>query len=437
MKTVVIGLGRIGLPLALVTADSGIIVTGIDIKEELISMLKNKEEPFYEPMLKELLEKHLNKNFYPKLQDEATDDIRDAEYIIITIGTEFVKYPQKPNIGRLFSIIENILTVGIEGKTIILRVTMPVGYTDKIKEKIESNGLKEGVDFYLAFVPERIMEGKAIEEEKTLPKIIGCYNDSSFQKVKLFFSKIGGEIIQVTNPKTAEFIKLIDNAWRNTRFAFSNELAFLAEKNGIDVIEAISSANESYKRNQIPVPGPVSGYCLGKDPYILEDAFKEVSQKRGFNSVWFYGRMANDWLIEKVIEYVGGGAVLVAGLTFKADIDDFRYSHGIEIVKRMIEDRKKVYVHDPYLDKNMYTKIPTEIEDKVKKIFSFSSIPEEVETIIFSVPHREYKKIKISDLTPSFKIIDLWNIFRNQIQITKGANTRYVALGWEGYYESR
>jgi len=425
MKAVVIGLGRIGLPLALVAADSGIIVTGIDIKEELIKMLKNRNEPFHEPMLKELLEKHLNKNFYPKLQDEAKEDIKYAEYIVITIGTEFVKYPEKPNIDRLFSIIENILNIGIGGKTIILRVTMPVGYTDKIKEKIENNGLKEGVDFYLAFVPERIMEGKAIEEEKTLPKIVGCYTDTSFQKVKLFFSKIGGEIIRVTNPKTAEFIKLIDNAWRNTRFAFANELAFLAEESGIDVIGAISSANKGYKRNQIPIPGPVSGYCLGKDPYILEDAFKEIAQKRGFNSVWFYGRKANDWLIEKIIENVEGETVLVAGLTFKADIDDFRYSHGIELVRRLIDNGKKVYVHDPYISKNMYTTLPKNIDKKVKKVESLYSIPEEVETIIFSVPHKEYKEMQISELNPSLKIIDLWNIFRDQII----NSTNYIALG--------
>jgi len=357
MKAVVIGLGRIGLPLALVAADSGIMVTGVDIKKELVDMLKNGEEPFYEPMLKELLGKHLNKNFYPKLQNEAIEDIKDANYIIITIGTEFVKYPQKPNIDRLFSITEGLLNIGIKDKTIILRVTMPVGYTDKIKEKMENNNLKEGINFYLAFVPERIMEGKAIEEEKNLPKIVGCYTDESFEKVKLFFGKIGGEIIRVSNPKTAEFIKLIDNAWRNTRFAFANDLAFLAEENGVDVIDAISSANDGYKRNQIPIPGPVSGYCLGKDPYILENAFKEISQKREFNSVWFYGRKANDWLIEKIIENVDGKAVLVAGLTFKADIDDFRYSHGIELVKRLLENGKKVYVHDPYLNKNIYTVI--------------------------------------------------------------------------------
>ena len=414
MKAVVIGLGRIGLPLALVAADAGIDVTGIDIKKELIGGLLNKKVPFYEPYMEELLKKHCQKNFYPKLQEDAVNDIEGAGYIIITIGTEFVKYPQKPSIDRLFSIIDDLLQIGIRDKTVIIRVTLPIGYTDKIRKKIEETGLKEGKDFYLAFVPERIMEGKAIEEEKTLPKIIGCYSDESFKKVSEFFKKVGGGIIRVTNPRTAEFIKLIDNAWRNTRFAFANELAFLAEENEIDVLEAIECANKGYERNQIPIPGPVSGYCLGKDPYILEGAFEKVVKKRGFNSLWYYGRQANDWFYDKIVEEVDGKKILIAGLTFKANIDDFRYSHGIEIIKKLLEKGYEVYVHDPYMDKNDYTTLPKNLEKKVTKIYSLADGIKKVDTIIFATPHEEYKNFE--DYFPSsLKIIDLWNMFRNKI----------------------
>ncbi len=414
MKAVVIGLGRIGLPLALVAADAGIDVTGIDIKKELIGGLLNKKVPFYEPYMEELLKKHCQKNFYPKLQEDAVNDIEGAGYIIITIGTEFVKYPQKPSIDRLFSIIDDLLQIGIRDKTVIIRVTLPIGYTDKIRKKIEETGLKEGKDFYLAFVPERIMEGKAIEEEKTLPKIIGCYSDESFKKVSEFFKKVGGGIIRVTNPRTAEFIKLIDNAWRNTRFAFVNELAFLAEENEIDVLEAIECANKGYERNQIPIPGPVSGYCLGKDPYILEGAFEKVVKKRGFNSLWYYGRQANDWFYDKIVEEVDGKKILIAGLTFKANIDDFRYSHGIEIIKKLLEKGYEVYVHDPYMDKNDYTTLPKNLEKKVTKIYSLADGIKKVDTIIFATPHEEYKNFE--DYFPSsLKIIDLWNMFRNKI----------------------
>ncbi len=412
MKAVVIGLGRIGLPLALVAADSGITVTGIDIKKELIEKLRNRKIPFNEPRLDDLLEKYCEKRFFPRLPEEGEEDIKKADYIIFTVGTMFVKYPEKPSLDRLLSLVSDVLRLGIKGKTLIFRVTLPIGSTDKIKDFIEdSTKMEEGKDFYMAFVPERIMEGKAVEEEKKLPKIVGCYNDESFEKVRYFFEKIGGEIIRVSSPKVAEFVKLIDNAWRNTRFAFANELAFLAEENGIDVWEAIKAANEGYERNQIPIPGPVSGYCLGKDPYILEGAFEKVARKRGFNSVWYYGRLANDWMIEKIVEDITGKSVLVAGLSFKANIDDFRYSHGIEIVRGLLKRGCRVYVHDPYLDSNSYTKLPADLINKVEKVSSVEEGIGKVEIVLFSVPHREYHNLP-ADLLKKVKVVDLWNIFK-------------------------
>jgi len=418
MKAVIIGLGRIGLPLALVAADSGINITGIDIKEDLIESLINKKTPFYEPLLDELLDKHCKINFYPKIPQEAKEDIKKASHIIFTIGTMFVKHPEKPSLERVFSLIDDILKIGIKDKTIIFRVTLPIGSIDCIKDYIENRtNLINGQDFYLAFVPERIMEGKAIEEERILPKLVGCYDDITFEKVKQFFSKIGGEIIRVSSPRTAEFIKLVDNSWRDTCFAFANELAFLAEENEINVLEAIQCANQGYKRNQIPIPGPVSGYCLGKDPYILECAFDRIVKRRGFNSVWYYGRRANDWLIDKVVEEVKGRKVLVAGLSFKENIDDFRYSHGIEIVRILIDKGYLVSVCDPYLDKNYYTKLPNDVEEKVKKFDSLESAIEDVDTIIFTIRHQEYLNLDIEKIVKNkmkspVKVIDLWNIFR-------------------------
>ena len=414
MKIVIFGLGRIGLPIALVCTDSGYKVTGIDINKRLINSLKNKKLPFYEPGMKDLLLKHINKNFFPKHQENNIEpDLKEAEYIILAVGTSFAKYPEKPKLDTLHSIINQITKINLKGKTIILRVTLPIGTSDNAKKLIEEKtNLKEGKDFWFAFVPERIMEGKAIKEEKNLPKIIGTYNDEAYKKVSNFFKKIGGKLVKVSNPRTAEFIKLIDNSWRNTRFAFANELSFLAEKNNIDVLEAIESANKGYKRNEIPIPGPVSGYCLGKDPYLLELAFEEISKKRGFNSVWCYGRQANDWLNQKIIEEVKGKNILVAGLSFKQDIDDYRYSHSIEIVQKLVEKGYNVYVHDPYLDSNYYTTLPKKLEKKVKKTKNINEIIKKIDTIIIATRHKEYKNLDIKTIKPTTKIMDLWNIYR-------------------------
>jgi UDP-N-acetyl-D-mannosaminuronic acid dehydrogenase len=257
------------------------------------------------------------------------------------------------------------------------------------------------------------MQGKAIVEERQLPKIVGCFSDGGFNKVNIFFNKIGGNIVRVSNPRTAEFIKLIDNSWRNTRFAFANELAFLAESNNIDIMEAIESANKGYERNQIPRPGPVSGYCLGKDPYLLELAFEEIAEKRGFGSIWFYGRKANDWHIEKIVAEVEGKNILVAGLSFKENIDDYRYSHAIEIIRMLLAKDCNVMVCDPFLNENYYSTLPEDIKDNVKEFASLKdALTEKLDTIIFATRHDEYKKFDIKKIPKHVKIIDLWNMYK-------------------------
>ncbi|MFW6173816.1 MAG: nucleotide sugar dehydrogenase [Elusimicrobiota bacterium] len=418
MKVCVFGLGRIGLPITLVCADSGYKVVGIDVNERLVNSLKEGKIVFNEPGLKELVTKHLNKNFFPRHQDEdVTSDLKEAEYIILAVGTGFAIYPDKPNLSTLYSVIGQLIATGLRGKTIILRVTLPMGTCDNVKDFIEKKtSLKEGKDFWFSFVPERIMEGKAIIEERGLPKIVGAYNDKGFSKVNRFFKKIGGKIVRVSNPRTAEFIKLVDNSWRNTRFAFANELAFLAEINGVDVIEVIESANAGYERNEIAQPGPVTGYCLGKDPYLLELAFEEIARRRGFGSLWYYGRRANDWLVDKVMDETKGKNVLIAGLSFKEDIDDFRYSYGIEIARRLLAKGYRVAVCDPFLNKNYYTRLPDDLLDKVKGLNSIEkAVAQDIDTIIFTTRHREFQDFNIKsfmkECSKPVKIIDLWNIY--------------------------
>ncbi len=427
MKISVFALGRTGLPLSLVCADSGFEVIGIDINQELVDQIKNKKLPFYEPGMKELIDKHLNKRFFPTT--EITDEVKDCEYFIIAIGTKFNRYPERGSLTNLYIVVDRIRKIGVKGKTIIFRVTLPIGTTDKIKKRIEQDGLKEGKDFYLSFVPERLMEGKAISEEKNLPKVIGSYSDEGFNKVKSFFEKIGGEIVRVDNPKTAEFVKLIDNSWRNMRFAFANEVAFLSDTNNVNVMEVIRAANKGYERNGIPLPGPVSGYCLGKDPYLLEMAFNKVIV-RGFNSVWFYARRANDWLCKKIVGEVIGENILVAGLSFKQDIDDYRNSHSIDIIDLLLDEGFHVIVNDPYLDSTTYTRLPTNIDNNVEKMKLFDAM-KKADTIIFATAHKIYRDLSVKDLLNNtkkdVKILDLWNIFEGKIENQK--DIKYIGLG--------
>ena len=427
MKVSVFALGRTGLPLSLVCADSGFDVIGIDINEELVQQIKDGEIPFYEPGMKKLLDKHLGKKFIPTT--EITSDVKKSDYFIIAIGTKFNRYPERGSLTNLYKVVDRIRKIGVKGKTLIFRVTLPIGTTDKIKKRIEKDGVKEGKDFFMAFVPERLMEGKAIHEEKNLPKVIGCYNDKSFEKVKKFFEKVGGEIVRVSTPKVAEFVKLVDNSWRSMRFSFANEIAFLSDTNGVNAMEVLRAANEGYERNKIPYPGPVSGYCLGKDPYLLEMAFNKVIV-RGFNSVWFYGRRANDWLCNKIVKEVKGQKILVAGLSFKQDIDDYRNSHSIDIIDLLLAEDFDVIVTDPYLDKTTYTRLPSHIDKNVEKM-SFKDAIKKADTIIFSTAHKDYREFSGKNLMKNtkkgVKILDLWNIYEGKLENCKNIN--YVGLG--------
>lgn len=438
MKICIFGLGRIGLPLGLVSADSGYEVVGVDKDSNLINNLENGVLPFHEPFLGDLLQKCLRKSFYLKHYDPQMieEDLKQCRVIILAIGVKFTGGSNELSLSDLYGLVNDLINIGLRGKSIISRTTAPIGTTDRIKDEIESNtDLRESEDFYLSFVPERLMEGCAVEEERTLPKIIGSYSEEGFLQAKAFFERIGGKIIRVSNPKMAELIKLLDNAWRDTRFAFANELAFLASSTGIDIHEAINAANDGYPRNKIPVPGPVGGYCLSKDPYILEYSFREISRKRGFNSVWYYGRKANEWLCNYVIEHIQGENILIAGLSFKENIDDYRDSLAIKIAGQLVDRGYNVKLTDPFLDNNSYTVLPDELEKRVEKCNSIKEGINQTDTIIFATKHTEYTQLDLPTILkdnkkPSIKVIDLWNIYGGRLEGFDFIN--YVGFGRGG-----
>lgn len=447
----VIGLGRIGLPHALVSADSGNIVYGVDKSKWLIEKLERGICPFKEPELDKLLLKHLNKNFFVSNLEIA---LHESNVIVVCIGTrvsENIDEALKPVLG-----LAEAIAPYLRKHLVIWRTTLPIGTTRKIKEVIESKGLREGRDFYLVFSPERLVEGRAVEEERKLPKIIGGFSEEGYRLAEAYFKTIGGDIIRVSCPEVAELVKLIDNAWRQLTFSFANDIALLCESLGIDVLEVINAANYKYPRNKIPLPSyGVSGYCLTKDPHLLEVDFKPIASIRGFHSVWIHGRKANDYMIEHVCMLVdmlmskyrkrNSGVIVIAGLTFKEDVDDFRLSHGIEITKRL-KNRHKVRVYDPYYDpNNPYTSI----DESLEICSSLEECLVGADIVIFTVRHREFRELekrnKILKLAKLMNkppiIIDGWNIFkslyRNKhgiIYWAVGRSYEYSSNNWSSWF---
>ena len=417
-EVLVIGLGRIGLPVALVTADSGLVVKGVDASEVSIASLIEKKAPFEEPGLSELIEKHSGNNFLPMTWDDANaTDFANVRWIVVTIGVHVLPWPNPADLSILHTIIDGLVARdGLKGRTLILRTTLPVGTTSLIAQHIEqTTGLEVGKDLNLAFIPERLVEGMAISEERSLPKIIGPVNPEALSEAKELFSHIGGGLIEMSNSDSAEFVKLIDNAWRHTRFAFANDAAVAASANGVDIIEVINAANQDYDRNSVALPGPVSGYCLGKDPLIFEYAFQNVEPKRELPSVWLTALRSSQALVPWTIERVKGNRVLVAGLSFKEDVDDFRMAFSEPLIESLLDAGHEVSVCDPELGRNAYTQLWPNVASRVVSSGTDLSVmlnEEKFDTVIMAVRHSIWKGSG-ADLVGKGLIIDLWNSYRN------------------------
>ena len=260
--------------MALVLAENGYFVYGYDIDKELRKKINNKKMPFYEKGMQDLLDAQVGKNL------KIVENIKDfeADIFIITVGTPFDFKRRKPNISYFKKSIELISKNVKVNDLIILRSTVPIGTSRKIAKPIleKNSNLKVGENLFLAFCPERTAEGKAIEELKNLPQIIGGYCQRSTEFASRFFNEYTHTIIDVNDLESSEMCKLLDNTYRDTVFAYSNQMAMLSEKLGLNLSKLVDKVNIGYERNKIPKPSPgVGGPCLTKDPYILNYNFQK------------------------------------------------------------------------------------------------------------------------------------------------------------------
>ena len=265
----VMGLGYVGLTLAVTLADIGFKVYGIEIKDDILNKLKKGVPHFFEPGLEGRL-KSVKKSQNLKIYKEIPENC-DSTIFIITVGT-----PIDENNKIKKEMIENVskeISLHLKDKDlVILRSTVEVGTTAYLDERIFR---KTGKSYEIAFCPERTIEGKAMVELRQLPQIIGSESINTSSRVSQFFSFMTPTIVRVSSKETAELIKLIDNSQRDVSFALSNEIAEISDAYSISAYEVISSGKLGYPRTNLPLPGPVGGPCLEKDSYILKNGLKK------------------------------------------------------------------------------------------------------------------------------------------------------------------
>ena len=346
-KVCIIGLGRVGLPLAIVFARSGLHVVGVDTDARRVSMVQQGHMPFHYPEIEEWLYTTVQTGALAASQS-AKDSIQSSDVVVLTVGTPAGGQYQL-EYSQLHSALKEIASTDLHNKALIVRSTAAPGTLRDIvlPMLISSTGLKPEIDFALAACPERILEGQAHRELYELPEIVGGIGPISNMIASELFKKISPEKkILTTTPTGAELAKLFTNIYRYVSFALANEFAVWAENYNENAREAIRIANEGYPRSRIPQPGFAGGPCLGKDGFLLDNGtFSSI-----VSVAWKLNEGIPQHVVSVLLKELGslyGQRIAVLGLAFKADSDDIRLSPSQKLIEILRSYGANTLVHDP------------------------------------------------------------------------------------------
>lgn len=336
MKACFIGLGYIGLPTAIIAADSGVEVVGVDVCAKVVEKVNKAELHIIEPGLDKLLKKvvdagHLRASSHPEA----------ADAFFIVVPTPFSE-GHRPDLSFVESATRSVIPVLKEGDLFVIESTSPVGTTEMMADIIYAERPELRGRISIAYCPERVLPGNIIYELVHNDRVIGGIDSESTEKAKAFYSRfVKGELF-ATNSRTAEMCKLTENSSRDVQIAFANELSLICDKAGINVWELIRLANRHPRVNILRPGAGVGGHCIAVDPYFIVSAYPQESKIiAGARAVNNY---KSDWCVEKVInailrfELANGRKPVVAlmGLAFKPDIDDLRESPAVRIADAIV-----------------------------------------------------------------------------------------------------
>lgn len=379
----VVGLGYIGLPTALMFASHGIKVVGTDSNKELINKLNKGETTFKEDGLDELFSNAVLHGIMFSTEYISTD------MYIVAVATPYDKKSKKIDPYYVTAAISNVMMVCPKGATIILESTVSPGTIDRyVRPIIKAAGFTIGTDINLVHAPERIIPGNMIYELKHNSRTIGTDNIEIGNKVKgLYSSFCEGEIV-VTDIRTAEMTKVVENTFRDINIAFANELAKICRSDNMDVYEIIRIANK-HPRVNILSPGPgVGGHCISVDPWFLVGDYPDIA------NVILAARKVNDGMPQFVIHRISQimkenglndvKRIGLYGLTYKENVDDIRESPTLQMLEQM-EDTLSgglVQVYDPYINRNIVS----------NQHHSLESFLNAIDMIVIMVGHDEIKQ---------------------------------------------
>ncbi len=406
----VIGLGYVGFPLACLFSQKGFKVIGFDRDKDKIKKINSGKVDWSNW-------KSTYKNFIPTFDEKILDG---SDIFIICVQTPLKKYrPDLTYIKDASSLVSRYLK---RGNIVIIESTLYPGAVEEVvKPILESSGLQAGKDFFLGYSPERIDPGNKKWKIENIPKIVSGINKESKELVKKLYSTVIKKVVPVSNIKTAEAVKMVENVFRNVNISLIYELSLFFEKIGIDTWEVIKAASTKPFGFMPHYPGPgIGGHCIPKDPYyLLFKARKSGCKLKIVEEALKVSEKMPEHIIELVKKNVKkGSSIAVLGVTYKKNVPDIRRSPAEKIIRGLKKSGYNVFVFDPLVNETFGGKKCKKLKEAIKG----------KKCILLLVDHNYFKELeeKINKFSPSSVVVDTRN-FINPNKLTK--SIRYVGLG--------
>lgn len=383
------GCGHVGLPLAISLADHGKNTCIYDINADAIETIKNGTIPFWEENAQPVLKKVLG-NGTLELSNNP-NVISESDNAVVIVGTPVDEH-LNPEFGLIMNLMEELSDFFYDGQLIILRSTVYPGISKKVHDWLHERGKK----VHIAFCPERILEGKAMEELEKLPQIVSSFSQEGLTRSKEIFGVLTNDLVEL-QPMEAELAKLFSNVWRYIKFATANQFYMLANDYGLDFYNIYYGMTHNYDRcSDLPKPGFAAGPCLFKDTMQL-GAFSNNAFQLGHTAMLINEGLPN-YVVKKIKDKydISKMTIGILGMAFKGNSDDIRESLSYKLKKILQIEAKEVLCTDPYVDDNRLV----DLQDVLRKS----------DIIIIATPHADYKGLKIEGKK---YIADIWNVLGN------------------------
>lgn len=385
-SVVMVGLGYIGLPTAALIASRGLHVTGVDIHQHVVDTINKGQIHIVEPDLDGLVHHVVHKSFLKATLHPVTADV-----YLIAVPTPF-KDNYVPDVSYVLAAVSKITPTLEKGALVILESTSPVGTTRLIEKQIYKDRPELEGHIFIAYCPERVLPGNILYELKHNDRAIGGINKISTQKAIDFYKHFVVGTLHPTNAKTAEMVKLVENASRDNQIAFANELSIICDKADINVWDMIALANKHPRVNILNPGTGVGGHCIAVDPWFIVSEFPEESglikksrETNNYKTQWVLEKIKNTALGFKV-ENSRDAVIACMGLAFKPDIDDLRESPALLVAKSLKEASFTTLNVEP----NLHESYTIEITDTAQAIKS-------ADIIVFLVSHSGFKNLELPE----------------------------------------